>query len=66
MVTRRDLHQCVRLLADADGYPAGTVGVMVECLEDAAVIEVERPGANPDIITAGLTDVALAQGASAA
>jgi hypothetical protein len=66
MVTRSDLHRSVMLLEDAAGYPAGTVGLLIECLRDAAVIEVDRPDDNPDIITVGLSLVAVARDASAA
>jgi len=66
MVTRSDLHHSVTLLEDAAGYPAGTVGLLIECLRDAAVIEIDRPEDNPDIITVGLSPVAVARDASAA
>lgn len=66
MVSREDLHRPVTLVAGSSGYPAGTVGLLVACLRDGAVIEIERQGDNPDLITVDLDGVTVSPGASAA
>ena len=67
MVTDIHLHTSVILLVDVDGYPAGTEAFLVDVTPTSAVVEVDRPDDNPDLVMVSSADVRpIAQGSQAA
>ena len=57
MVTDIHLHTSVVLLVDVDGYPAGTEAFLVDVTPISAVVEVDRPDDNPDLVLVSCDEV---------
>jgi len=50
MVTTSNLHRSVTLLSPESGHPAGTHGLLMYVDSASAIVEVERPDGDIDVI----------------
>jgi len=67
MVTDVHLHTSVILSVAVDGYPAGTEAFLVDVTPTSAVVEIDRPDDNPDLVMVSSADVRpIGQGSQAA
>jgi hypothetical protein len=67
MVSDIHLHTSVILVVSVDGYPAGTEAFLVDVTPTSAVVEIDRPDDNPDLVMVSSADVRpISQGSQAA
>jgi hypothetical protein len=58
MVTTSDLHHSVMLLTPESGHPVGTNGLLMYVDAASAIVEVERPDGDIDVIWVDASRVA--------